>query len=67
MFVEIVVRVPRQIAPITVQLQLCSRYVRQLKFLKRACAHVDEDHSGGDAGLTEGARERIRVRLSQNE
>ena len=46
--------------------KFCSRYVRQLKFLKRACAHVDEDHSGGDAGLTEGARERIRVRLSQS-
>ncbi len=46
--------------------KFCSRYVRQLKFLKRACAHADEDHLGGDAVLTEGARERIRDRLSQN-
>ncbi len=46
--------------------KFCSRYVRQLKFLKRARAHADEDHSGGDAGLSKGARERIRDRLSQN-
>ncbi len=46
--------------------KFCSRYVRQLKFLKRACAHVDEDHLRGDAVLTEGARERIRDRVSQN-
>ncbi len=45
--------------------KLCSRYVRQLKFLKRACAHAEEDHSGGNAGLTEAARERIRDRVSQ--
>ncbi len=46
--------------------KLCSRYVRQLKFLKRACARVDEAYSGSGAGLTEDARERIRDRLSQN-
>ncbi len=46
--------------------KLCTRYVRQLKFLKRACAHADEGHFGGDARLTEGARERIQDRLSQN-
>ncbi len=46
--------------------KLCSRYVRQLKFLKRACARADEAYSGSGAGLTEDARERIRDRLSQN-
>ena len=46
--------------------KFCSRYVRQLKFLKRACAHADENHSEGGAGLSKGARERIRDRLSQD-
>ena len=46
--------------------KFCSRYVRQLKFVQRACAHADEDRSEGGAGLTKGARERIRDRLSQN-
>ncbi len=46
--------------------KFCSRYVRQLEFVKRACAHADEDHSEGGAGLTKGARERIRDRLSQD-
>ena len=46
--------------------KFCSRYVRQLKFLQRACARADEAYSGSGAGLTEDARERIRDRLSQN-
>ncbi len=46
--------------------KLCSRYVRQLKFLKQACAQVDENQSGSKIGLTEGARERIQARLSRN-
>ena len=46
--------------------KFCSRYVRQLKFVQRACAHADEVHSGGGAGLSKGARERIRDRLSQD-
>ncbi len=46
--------------------KFCSRYVRQLKFVQRACARVDEAYSGSGAGLTEDARERIRDRLSQN-
>ena len=33
--------------------KLCSRYVRQLKFLERACARVDEAYSESGAGLTE--------------
>ena len=46
--------------------KFCSRYVRQLKFVQRACARVDEAYSGSGAGLTGDARERIRDRLSQN-
>ncbi len=44
----------------------CSRYVRQLKFLKRACANANENQSRREIELTEDARERIRDRLSQN-
>ena len=39
--------------------KLCSRYVRQLKFLKHVCAHADEDHSGSGAGLTKGAQSKL--------
>ncbi len=46
--------------------KFCSRYVRQLKFVQRVCAHAAEDHSGSGDGLSKGARERIRDRLSQN-
>ncbi len=46
--------------------KLCSRYVRQLKFLKRACANADEIQSRSEIRLTEDARRRIRDRLSQN-
>ncbi len=46
--------------------KFCSRYLRQLKFLQRACAHADENQSRSKIGLTEGARERLRDRLSQN-
>ncbi len=44
----------------------CSRYVRQLKFLQRACANADENQSRSEIRLTESARGRIRDRLSQN-
>ncbi len=46
--------------------KFCSRYVRQLKFLQRACANANENQSRSEIGLTEDARERIRDRLSQN-
>ncbi len=44
---------------------MCSRYVNQLKFLKQACAGADEQQSGGEARLTEDARQRIRKRLTR--
>lgn len=44
--------------------RMCSRYVSQLKFLRRACARADAEHLGQKAGLTEEARERIRRQLN---
>ena len=44
---------------------MCSRYVRQLKFLQRACAHADEEKLTDVAELTDEARKRIRTRLNQ--
>ncbi len=44
----------------------CSRYVRQLKFLNRACANANENQARSEIGLTEDSRERIRDRLNQN-
>jgi len=44
---------------------LCSRYVRQLKFLQRACADADDEKLTAAAELTDEARERIRIRLSR--
>ncbi len=41
---------------------MCSRYVRQLKFLQRAGA--DDEKLTAAAELTDEARERIRIRLS---
>lgn len=42
---------------------MCSRYVRQLKFLQRACAGADEEQLTDAAELSDEARERIRDRL----
>ena len=44
--------------------KLCSRYARQLKFLRRACARID-DEPAGSAQLSDDARDRIRQRLTQ--
>ena len=44
---------------------MCSRYVRQLKFLQRACADADEEKLTDVAELTDEARKRIRTRLNQ--
>ena len=44
---------------------MCTRYVRQLKFLQRACTDADEEKLIDAAALTDEARERIRIRLSQ--
>ncbi len=43
---------------------MCSRYVRQLKFLQRVCADADDEKLTAGAELTDEARERIRIRLS---
>ena len=47
------------------QCDMCSRYVRQLKFLQRACADADDEKLTDAAELADEARERIRIRLSQ--
>jgi hypothetical protein len=44
--------------------KLCSRYARQLKFLRSACAHI-EDGPAGNVQLSDDARDRIRQRLKQ--
>ena len=44
--------------------KLCSRYLRQLKFLQGACTRIDED-PGHDAKISVDARERIRERLNR--
>ena len=44
---------------------MCTRYVRQLKFLQRACADADEETLTEAAELADEARERIRLRLIQ--
>ncbi len=48
-----------------VRCDMCTRYVRQLKFLQRACAEADEAKLTDTRELTDEARERIRIRLSQ--
>ena len=45
---------------------MCSRYVDQLKFLRRVCSETDQDRTGDPAGLSEDARARIRRRLNQD-
>ena len=47
------------------QCDMCSRYVSHLKFLQRACADADDEKLTDAAELAEEARERIRIRLSQ--
>ncbi len=44
---------------------MCTRYVRQLKFLQRVCAEAGEEKLTEVAELTDEARERIQSRLSQ--
>ncbi len=36
--------------------KFCSRYLRQLKFLQRACAHADENQSSNHFGRSERRR-----------
>ena len=46
--------------------KLCTRYVRQLKFMHQASRVVDENNvKGSGAQLSESARDRIRNRLDQ--
>jgi len=44
---------------------MCTRYVRQLKFLQRACAEAGEEKLTEAVELSDEARERIRIRLNQ--
>jgi hypothetical protein len=44
---------------------MCSRYVRQLKFLQRACSDADDEKLTAGAELTDEARERIQIRLTR--
>jgi len=49
-----------------VRCRMCSRYMSQLKFLRRACAHADAEQLNQKSGFTEEARERIRSRLNRD-
>ncbi len=45
--------------------KLCMRYVRQLKFMHRACSGMDEIQGKGSGDrLSEDARDRIRKQLN---
>jgi len=46
--------------------RMCSRYLAQLKFLRRACADAEEEQLSTKIGLSQDARERIRSRLHQD-
>ena len=46
--------------------KLCTRYVRQLKFMHQASSGMDENHVKGSAAqLSESARDRIRNQLDR--
>ena len=49
----------------TIGCNLCSRYVRQLKFLRGTCARIDEE-TAGSGQLSDDARDRIHERLKQS-
>ena len=47
--------------------KLCTRYVRQLKFMHQACSGMDENHvKRSGARLSETARDRIRNQLDRS-
>ena len=50
----------------TMRCDLCSRYSRQLRFIKNTCAETDMEQSTPRTPLDEGVRERIRNRLKQD-
>ncbi len=46
--------------------KLCTRYVRQLKFMYQVSSRMDENHvKGSGARLSETARDRIRNQLDR--
>ena len=46
--------------------KLCTRYIRQLKFMHQICSGMDENHvKGSGVQLSESARDRIRNQLDQ--
>ena len=51
----------------TMRCDLCSRYSRQLRFIKNTCAETDVEQSTPRTSLDEGVRERIRNRLKQDQ
>jgi len=47
--------------------KLCTRYVRQLKFMHQVSSGMDENHvKGSGARLSETARDRIRNQLDRS-
>ena len=51
----------------TMRCDLCSRYSRQLRFIKNTCAETDMEQSTPRTPLDEEVRERIRNRLKQDQ
>ena len=49
----------------TLRCDMCSRYGKQLRFVKSTCADADPEQTTASAHLDEEARERIRDRLNQ--
>ena len=49
----------------TLRCDMCTRYSKQLRFLKNTCADADPERTTPSAHLDEEARERIRNRLNQ--
>ncbi len=50
----------------TMRCELCSRYSRQIRFLKNTCSEADVEQSTPQTSLDEGARKRIKNRMKQN-
>ena len=51
----------------TLLCDMCTRYARQLRFLKNVCADADPEQTAPPARLDEEARERIGIRLNQGQ
>ena len=49
-----------------VRCRMCSRYISQLKFLRRACSHADAEKLGQQPALSEEAKARIGSRLNRD-